>query len=215
MEGEQAVFSCTAEGIPLPVITWTFFNETAGNFQTLENNTFSNLNIVEMAPTELNTQTSVVTITAVKSSEVQQFVCNITNPFGLSTAAISLVVHGKLIHCFLNHASLCSSTVPVTITSPPQDQTVAESQSVIFTCKATGVPSPTIMWYKAGTIINTGVTNSTLGSSVQSNLTISSSDIDDGGMYMCVAVNKVGTSSLSVSVNDTVQLIVFPGEQQL
>ena len=40
VEGEQAVFSCTAQGIPLPVITWTFFNETSRSFQTLVNTHF-------------------------------------------------------------------------------------------------------------------------------------------------------------------------------
>ena len=104
--------------------------------------------------------------------------------------------------------------MPVTITNPPQDLIVAESQSVVFTCIATGVPAPTIMWYKSDIIIANGVTNITLGTTVQSNLTISSSDIDDDGIYMCVASNKIGFPSQSVSVNDTVELTVFSGEQK-
>ena len=102
MEGEQTVFSCTAQGIPLPVITWTFFNESTASFQTLENNTFSNLNIVEMAPTEPNAQTSVVTVTSVESNGAKRFVCNVTNPFGLSTAAIDLTIHSKMIVNFVS-----------------------------------------------------------------------------------------------------------------
>lgn len=213
VEGEQTVFSCTAQGIPLPVITWTFFNETSSSYQTLGNSTFSNLNIIEMVPTEPNAQTSVVTVTGVKSNGVNQFVCNVTNPFGLSTAAIDLAIHGKLIINRIFNRELFCSTVPVTITNSPQDQTVAESQSVMFTCKATGVPLPTITWYKAGTIISSGVTNSTLDSIIQSNLTISSTDISDDGIYTCVASNKIGSPSQTVSVNDTVQLTVFPGKQ--
>ena len=95
----------------------------------------------------------------------------------------------------------------------PGDQTVAVSQSAIFTCEATGNPLPSITWSRGGGVsLTTGVEAITLTpTSVQSNLTISNAQIGDTGSYYCVASNDIGSPSQSISVNSSVRLTVIAG----
>lgn len=140
-------------------------------------------------------------------------------------------MHGEsaLVTCLLNHVHIsvlhtryCSgclflyllnSIAPATITAAPQSQTVTLSQPVSFSCEATGTPLPSIMWYKLGEPITSGVTNISLVSGVQSNLTISSVQQTDAGTYQCVVTNVVGSPFQTVSVNSSAELVVLGGKK--
>ena len=102
------------------------------------------------------------------------------------------------------------TVVPV-ITYPPDNFTleVNEGMTVTFSCNATGIPAPTIVWFRDNTELNT-TTNSQVrlndptdpvvvfspgGSilSVSRELMISDTMDQDSGTYSCVASNGVGS----------------------
>ena len=102
------------------------------------------------------------------------------------------------------------TVVPV-ITYPPDNFTleVNEGMTVTFGCNATGIPAPTIVWFRDNTELNT-TTNSQVrlndptdpvvvfspgGSilSVSRELMISDTMDQDSGTYSCVASNGVGS----------------------
>ena len=106
---------------------------------------------------------------------------------------------------------LCIPTVVPVITYPPDNFTlvVNEGMSVTFTCNATGIPAPTIMWFRNNAEFNT-TTNSRVRindptdpvivssptgnvSSVSRGLMISDTMDPDSGTYSCVASNGVGS----------------------
>ena len=92
-------------------------------------------------------------------------------------------------HCF---------TVAVSITQSPVDTSVNRESSVTLTCTATGVPAPSIMWYKQlsnGTLQLISGTGAYFISTVTSNvnrtsqLTITNVAVSDSGKYLCRAYN--------------------------
>ena len=74
-----------------------------------------------------------------------------------------------------------------------------ETDSVTFTCKATGDPVPTISWYFSGAMINISDTrkynvfSSINGIIVTSSLTIMNLQSFDAGIHVCEAKNFIGS----------------------
>lgn len=81
----------------------------------------------------------------------------------------------------------------------------------MLSCEASGNPLPVFIWYKSGTSITEGVTSTILPSSVQSNLTIPNAQFSDEGDYVCVASNMVGSPPQTITVNNTITLILSGG----
>ena len=111
-------------------------------------------------------------------------------------------LHGD--HCF---------TVAVSITQSPVDTSVNRGSSVTLTCTATGVPTPSIVWYKQlsnGTLQRISGTGAYSISTVTSNvnktsqLTIPKATVSDSGNYLCRAYN-LGMNTTS----DTAYLTVI------
>jgi hypothetical protein len=83
----------------------------------------------------------------------------------------------------------------------PQNKTVKEdSINVTFTCSASGNPSPTLAWSKDGIAINQNDTNVLLGENKQT-ITIGKVQRSDAGAYICSAINKIKTVSVSAYLN--------------
>ena len=109
---------------------------------------------------------------------------------------------------------------PSNISFPEEniDVTVLEERDdIILNCTASGLPSPSIEWYRGtrlliGTEDRTTITPETTSMNadglyiVDSTLTISPSDRDDSDTYSCVATNTVlgATRTDSVDFNVTV-----------
>lgn len=85
----------------------------------------------------------------------------------------------------------------------PQEQTIIEPSSAIFTCSAEGIPSPNILWYRiyngSSMLIkssqkynisddNMGLTNRT------SILTILNTTPNDANIFICNATNVLGST---------------------
>lgn len=84
--------------------------------------------------------------------------------------------------------------VSPTITSAPKDKTVDTRLfgHATLTCKAEGVPVPTIIWKKEG--------NSTTLPSVAGTLRLTKLRPQDGGIYTCIAFNTEGNVSASMKL---------------
>ena len=89
------------------------------------------------------------------------------------------------------------------IESFPSDIVVTITDSTSLTCTASGVPLPSIMWYKLGhgQLVNGAdysISTSDIGTQLSmSVLTIVAAIQGDTGLYNCTAVNDIGSSSVS------------------
>jgi len=88
-----------------------------------------------------------------------------------------------------NSATLTVIVTPV-IAPQPTNLTVNAGSAAVFTSGATGVPTPTLQWYKNGAAI-ANQTNSTL--------TIASAQGSDIASYLMVAANTAGSVTSSVA----------------
>lgn len=76
--------------------------------------------------------------------------------------------------------------------------------SFLINCSAEGHPTPTLTWYKDGSLIEPGSRVSVMyqerGSSInESRLTVTSLTFDDIGVYECVAVNLLSSDNITQS----------------
>ena len=85
---------------------------------------------------------------------------------------------------------------PPVIVGPPQQIYKAIGSEVNLTCIATGVPQPTITWYKDDVL---------LPNQVAPLLLIQDLSLDTRGLYMCVATNRLGSwnETVYVKINGT------------
>ncbi len=82
-----------------------------------------------------------------------------------------------------------------TIFESPPDTVADISDQVTFNCSASGVPLPTISWYRDGSPLdpaNFNISETTIGmDSVSSVLILGSLVLSDAGTYSCNASNEV------------------------
>ena len=95
------------------------------------------------------------------------------------------------------------------MTSPFNDTTVLERNTITITCETFGYPPPTIVWSRSnGTLsdrvsvsdsvsVPTGNGNVTR---VSVNLTIINASREDTGVYTCSANNSIGSDNRNVSI---------------
>ncbi|ESN98988.1 hypothetical protein HELRODRAFT_162463 [Helobdella robusta] len=83
------------------------------------------------------------------------------------------------------------------IVEGPKDMVVKEHENVVFNCRATGDPEPTIIWKKLNSNIPQG------RSFIQDNksLKIEKVDSSDEGIYICRAENAFGFQESGVQLN--------------
>ena len=84
---------------------------------------------------------------------------------------------------------LCLPTVAPSFITKPSDQTVTENETVVFSCAATGNPTPQITWIKDGITVGTA-----------NNLTFAASK-NDSGKYWCSASNRLGDVKQSADLD--------------
>ena len=112
-----------------------------------------------------------------------------------------------------NGGSVTSKEALLTITgttaapkfiSSPASQTISSGSTVVFTASVSGIPTPTLNWYRNGTAIS-GAT--------QNPLVLTKASAAQAGTYTCVATNSIGSVTsnpaiLSISsTNDFGRLI--------
>ena len=84
-----------------------------------------------------------------------------------------------------------SDPTPPEIIEPPSQIYERIGSEAILTCIATGVPQPTIMWYKD---------NVSLPNQVAPFLFIQDLNLDTRGLYMCVATNELDSRNATTYV---------------
>ena len=92
--------------------------------------------------------------------------------------------------------------VQAEITQEVTDLVENETNTVTFSCQATGEPLPIISWYFNGTMINSdankyNISNSVNGTVMTSSLMIMNSQSSDAGVYTCEAENFIRTVTTS------------------
>jgi len=92
-----------------------------------------------------------------------------------------------------------SPDATVVSTGQPMDTPVTSGTDVVIYCPTSGIDTPTIVWFKDGTMISTGgqFTISTIllsSTAITGVLTINDFQSGDVGTYSCRAVNIAGTA---------------------
>ena len=91
MDPEETSFTCVAEGLPRPTVSW-FFQQ---NDVTLETSNTSYFSIDVMNGSGDRQVMSTLTVTSVRPSLAGRYICNASNMVSVDTEAASLVVHSK------------------------------------------------------------------------------------------------------------------------
>ena len=80
----------------------------------------------------------------------------------------------------------------------PDNTTVDVGNSLSFTCLVVGSPDLTVMWFKDGEIISTGIINLPLNDTLSNyTLVLNNVEIDDTGTYTCQAMNRFANLTAS------------------
>ena len=93
-EGDIASFICQADGDPLPTISW-YFNDAP-----LDESNTAKYTITERQ-ISTTTNTDILNIMSVQSSDVGTYTCNATNVVSSDTSSGILTVNGESKNCFL------------------------------------------------------------------------------------------------------------------
>lgn len=93
---------------------------------------------------------------------------------------------------------------PARLVVSPQNTEVFANRTVVLTCTAFGIPSPTVSWYREDSLLmndtrvsidTEDTTDENENTFVASTLRISSTEESDSGSYNCSVDNGVGSDS--------------------
>ncbi|XP_078604169.1 hemicentin-1-like isoform X2 [Branchiostoma floridae x Branchiostoma japonicum] len=119
--------------------------------------------------------------------------CLVANPAGNTTKVFNVSVH-----------------VPPVITSDESSVTVGVGEAALLTCQAEGVPLPTITWRKDGVFL-TNRDSARYRILPSGSVQISSTSVQDAGLYTCMASNEVGTDQQRINLFVHVPPTIGPG----
>ena len=106
---------------------------------------------------------------------------------------------------YMYEITLVLYTVIPNINQNVSNKTINETQSVNFTCEATGKPIPNVSWYFSGVMINVSdnsskymiISRSVNITTTENTLTVYNVTSSDVGTYSCSATNVLGNDSTS------------------
>ena len=83
----------------------------------------------------------------------------------------------------------------------PNNMTVLESRTLIISCAVSGTPTPDVIWFYRGNVLNThnNPRMRTLDRGMKLELT--DVDVEDSGLYSCKATNIAGDMESLFEVN--------------
>ncbi len=76
------------------------------------------------------------------------------------------------------------------------DTTVNITDTVVFTCSASGIPVPTIVWFKDGAPLDATANVTMNETATTSQLDLGALVLSDAGLYSCNASNPVSDSEV-------------------
>ncbi|XP_016945560.3 roundabout homolog 2 isoform X3 [Drosophila suzukii] len=175
--GADTSFECRATGNPKPTIFWTIKNNSTLIFPGAPPlDRFHSLNTEEGH--------SILTLTRFQRTDKDLVIlCNAMNEVASITSRVQLSLDSQ------------EDRPPPIIISGPVNQTLPIKSLATLQCKAIGLPSPTISWYRDGIPVQP---SSKLNITTSGDLIISDLDRQqDQGLYTCVASSRAGKSTWS------------------
>ena len=156
---------------------------------------------------------SILNITSTRPSLAGQYTCTASNGVSgrddINEISVDLRVHG-MYRSLLNHFTynqflpLCASAVSPMVTSV-MDYTVNLTETATFECAATGIPAPSITWFRNGVELNDTDPRITFNPASQPvmlpdgdgemvymvtrSLTLGMAEDEDSATYECLASN--------------------------
>ena len=187
---ETVSFTCSASGIPLPDISW------------FKDNSPLDPDVVNITTTTNGTSSisSVLVLSDLVLSDAGQYSCNASHPIsGTDIRYFNFTLQSKFTH-FPNHPQMhfSLSLGAVELILYPNDTITNVRESLTLTCTASGVPAPTISWYKDMELLLAGEVNITEVVFVHASsyytvsvLYLCDVQFSDTGMYNCTGSNTI------------------------
>ncbi|XP_046342728.1 Down syndrome cell adhesion molecule homolog isoform X2 [Haliotis rufescens] len=172
--GSAVVLACAATANPPPVYTWD--TPAAGNV-SVSSGSVGGMKVTDEGSLQIE---------KASPSHHGTYTCVASNRIAAITTSAVLSVKG-----------------PPIFTSTPAGQLVSAGETVEFTCKASGYPSPSILWTKGGQLLRTGDKYEVAASGT---LTVRRAGKEDAGIYRCFAKNTAG----QIDAPATLNIIKFP-----
>ncbi|XP_065941807.1 twitchin isoform X18 [Magallana gigas] len=185
-EGDKIIFDCKLTADPKPTITWykgTEVLKEGGRYK------------MKMTSDKANHTVS-MEIAGGGMQDGGEYKAVAKNSFGESTATITLNFEGK---------KAPQGKAPHFLTKPTIKQ---ERMQLLMTCNLEGKPEPKLSWFRDNTEITNGGRYTMLLKKDASapdryvaTLTIKDPKADDGGQYKATAVNELGESNATITLN--------------
>ena len=196
-------------------VRWLFTRD--GAVTDITNNTMVDNNVLTFEiESNLTTQIHSLTISNIQPNYTSRFNLTVSNPAGVDTNYIDLIVEGICKFYFVprvfNHM-----LGPPDILVGPTSAAEIDDNYVTLVCNAIALPQHNITWMfqrpntsnSAMIIINTSLPdpdvkyliNDNVNSTSFGTLTITSLQYSDRGMYTCIAANVYGAVNASAMVN--------------
>ncbi|KAF7207025.1 matrix-remodeling-associated protein 5 [Nothobranchius furzeri] len=181
MEGSFAYITCTATGIPQPIIHWT----TPDGLKLSSSQTISGQNLIVFPNGTLHIQ-------RLSPRNSGRYECLARNTISSSHRTVMLSVRRLL---FSAKAMITSSS--------PQKTDVIYGRTLLLNCEAIGHPEPRILWRTPSKkLVDAQYSfDSRIKVLLNGSITIHSVTENDGGDYLCVARNKMGDDNVQLRVN--------------
>ena len=208
-------FNCTVDNYPPSAITW--LHNGAEVQAAPPRVTISTVQV------DNKTQENILTLLNTTAEDTGTYTCSAVNDGGSGNMTNELQVLGKLTLLYFAILDRILHFCPLVFTvaaeaailaSQKPTVTLSEGASGALMCTATGVPAPTISWFRNGvllsddsvTLVTTSSTDASMSLlSVTSTLNVTSVTRDSAfATITCTASNRVGANS-----SDNTQLIVL------
>ncbi|XP_050537160.1 roundabout homolog 2 isoform X2 [Daktulosphaira vitifoliae] len=170
-----ATFDCAAQGNPPPSVFWT---REGSQVLMFPGNAYGHFHV---------TQEGTLRIQGAQKEDAGFLVCS-----GLSVAGSTTY------RAYLQVTSVQDVPPPV-VDIGPTNQTLATRSTATLPCQASGIPLPTVKWYRNGNHLSPGDPRVTITSS--GTLQIDELEVSDSGLYTCTASSESGETSWSASLS--------------
>ena len=196
----NATFTCNATSVPLSSVDWTLGSQLL---------TDTDDTVIGMI-TQGDTVTSMLTLVTPNYAQPLNYTCSAANSVGSEEAQVTLTVQGEIYLytccCRVSYLYPLLSVVLLETMSLIDMYFTDEMLPVTFQCTATGIPTPSITWYRNGTVL-TNLTDSRVIEgvpdvmtedgvfTVTQTLTLNDTVDEDSDNYTCVGSNPAGSST--------------------
>ena len=187
-----------------------------GNITDVTNSTMVDGNILTLDSNSAAQMYS-LTISNIQPNYTSRFILRVSNPAGVGSNFIDLIVEGiQIIYLYKWQCLLTCFVGPPDIVQGPSNTTEIDDNDVTLVCNAIAFPQHNITWMfqrtntdNAAVIINTSSPDPNMKYFIDDNinsasfgtLTITNLQYSDRGIYTCTAANTRGAVSAEAMVN--------------